>query len=143
MNYLKKQKFNILELIETSSNLRILFYEPHLTLGEIYKNYLRQKKYEIIDCYELTDLEDLISKNEPHTVIFSIHNLNIFSEIVKKIQRVSNKYSRLPILSYAYELPAEHVSNLMKAGIVSHVDRKFSKPKDLVFLIETILQKYK
>jgi DNA-binding NarL/FixJ family response regulator len=69
--------------------------------------------------------------------------LDIVNELFDEQQQwlvvAKNSYPNVKIITLGMGLPEGYLTNLMSAGIVGHIDRKLTRPQDLVLLIKTII----
>lgn len=140
MQYLTKEKFIFpISFSEDFSRQGVLVFEPENSLLEIYVKYFSNRNFVPYVCRDLDALHNAVNSIRPRALVMGLPEYLNFSEVLSKILFIKNKFSFLPIISYAYNLPSAQVKQLMTSGINSHLDRKFSQPRDLVDLVEALL----
>lgn len=137
--YLTKEKFNIQDLVDLSFKpSRILVISADEMLRQIYQQHLEANKFLV----GLGHYKDLIPASEELTQ-YDLWILDIVNELFDEQQQwlvvAKNSYPNVKIITLGMGLPEGYLTNLMSAGIVGHIDRKLTRPQDLVLLIKTII----
>jgi hypothetical protein len=136
MAYLFKQKLQINELSGLSQpNFRVLVYEPDETLGGLYAHYLSLHNFDIKGCPDLAGLKDYINNFQPQILVFSADSAAAFASA----KTIFSYYPGLKVVTTGYNLNSEGVSQLMSLGVLSHLNRRFTRPADLPALLKTLL----
>lgn len=141
--YFFKEKFHISELVPVQIYTRsILVAEPEEYLRQIYVNNLSKHGYVAEHCGNLSDVVNLVGSGSHGAMILSPHmekGLKRFYEVVGYIREIRPS---LVIITVGESLQPEILSNLMSLGVVSHLDRRFSRPKDIIEIINSVLKNH-
>ena len=141
MAYLFKQKLNLSDLAGLARDRkRILIYEPEEYLGTLYSHYLRTHNFDIKHCPDLKRLREYIITFEPDLLIFSLGLGDGFPKDFLTPNRLIKEFPNLKIISTGYNLSSQKIGELMATGVVSHINRRLSRPQDLALIVKTILQ---
>ena len=141
MVYLFKQKFNFAELAGLAVlPKRILIYEPEDYLAALYAHYLRLHNFDIKDCPNLGEINEIIMSFKPHLLIFCADGVRESSQFPGMILSLSRRFPDLHFLATGYNLSHQGIKELMSAGVESHLNRRLSRPQDITVLVKTILQ---
>src|SRR5690242_19928466 len=136
MAYLFKQKLRLEELANLPQvQNRVLVFEPDDYLGALYRRYLTAHNFEVRHCPDLALLHAALAAFGPNLLVFSADHL-------RPERAISNFFQAFPglkIITTAYNLNQEAVSGLLAAGVLSHMNRRFSRPADLVILAESFI----
>lgn len=135
MPYIFKQKLSLQDLVNIENQVfRILIYEPEEYLGAIYSRYLFSDRFDIMHCQSPAEVYENLNKFNPGLLIYNIDQDREFVYgrlIIKKIPE-------LKVITTAYNINHEVISRLMSLGVVSHINRRFSRPQDLALLAKTL-----
>jgi DNA-binding NarL/FixJ family response regulator len=58
---------------------------------------------------------------------------------IKLIAQVKQRYPNLPVISMSESLQENHLDAIMNTGVSAHLNRQFSRPRDLLVTIEQII----
>src|SRR3989344_4836625 len=139
MDYVTRQKFNINELTNVPRiQKRVLLIIGEEYLREIYCRHL-----------EAVDFEVLVSNFGNHFAIAKFLNSSDILIIDLKnseeddkldfLKSISREFPRISIITIGHSLDEKRLLPLMALGVVGHLDRRFSRPQDLVNIARTIL----
>jgi hypothetical protein len=136
MAYLFRQKLNIEEITGIAQLRRkVLIYEPEEYLAALYMHYLRSHNFDIKDCPDLVQIKEHIASFNPELLVFSTDFQTAFSSA----SSLSQSFPSLKIVTTGYNTDNERVSQFMGLGVLSHLNRRFSRPEDLSTIIKTLL----
>ena len=140
MNYLLKQKFNIADLVEIpSEKVEVLLVLEEPSLGEIYHRHFLQQGYEA-NLADFTNL-DYVSALLPTAALivmdFYAHSQQPKLEFLRHVRK---NFPRVSVITVGHALEDHVMHQLMEAGVVGHVNRKFSRPFDIIEIAKTILK---
>jgi len=142
MDYFFKQKFNITELADRPApSLKIIIMETEEYLVALYTRYLQAHDFVALHCKEAGGLKDLIVYHQPDLLIIgsgAVLDPAFLLELLFDIKRI---FSTLPVITIGNNISPQMLKQLMSAGISGHIDRRLSKPEDVVAVVKTILQK--
>ena len=139
MNYIYKQKFQLTDLVPLPElNKKVLIYEPSYELGQVYSQHLSRRNYLVTHCTNLELIKQHLVYWQPHLVLFSIDGLAINLDLFAKLSGLRQDQG-LQVITLGYEVSDEILKKLMSMGVASHVNRKLSRPRDLVEIIDNVL----
>jgi hypothetical protein len=136
MSYVYRQKLKLSEL----ANLpdlpnRVMIYEPENYLGALYGHYLGFHNFEVRLQADARELSGAVSAFAPHLLIFSADQ-----EGFKFLLRgLTQNFPELKVVTTAYNLSQQSIAELMSLGTLGHINRRFSRPKDLAMLVKTFI----
>ncbi|GEM_PF-747751 len=141
MSYLFKQKLDLRELTgQVLPAKLIIVAEPEEYLLALYSYYLQKNNFEVIHCTQGIELLELIERHTPHLIIFNPRSYGGIKEAVKFVNNLIGAYPFVPIVTIGNDISTEDLRALMSSGIASHIDRRLSKPMDVVHVARSILE---
>jgi hypothetical protein len=142
MAYIFKQKLNIHDLAGVvHRQKRVLVHEPEEYLSALYGHYLREHNFDVKHCPDLGKISHLIASFRPDVLVFcsdATHSLSS-REIKKLLSGFSLELPDLRLVATGLNSSGELLRELMSAGVLGHINRKLSRPQDLVVVIKSIL----
>jgi response regulator of citrate/malate metabolism len=140
MAYLIKNKFNIEQLVDLQKNLwKVFLLEPELYLLNLYQSYLHTHEFFVEPAQSVDGIERRLKRFQPHLLILNA----VFFEKEKQLHKIINNLKaesiNFQIISFGAGLSQEQLKNVMSAGVVSHIDRRFSRPIDIIHIAKSIL----
>lgn len=138
MSYL----FNKSYLAENSVNVlpnyfTIVLYEPHETLASMYKMHLEASEFRVSLCSELAGLLGHIRKLRPHLLIASIEGT--FGGLsTGELGEITEQFPYLHVITVSDNLNDTDIGSLMSLGVNSHINRKFSRPRDIALVARNV-----
>jgi len=140
MAYFFKQKLNLADLAGLSAApKRILIYEPEDYLAALYAYYLRLHNFDIKHCPNLSQVGQMTTAFRPHLLIFAADGLWNGVKTSGLILSLSRKFPDLHFLTTGYNLSHQGIKEFMSAGVESHLNRRLSRPQDIVEIVSTLL----
>ncbi len=140
MAYLYKEKLNLLELAPVFKGSKtVLLAEPEEYLLALYSGYLTNNNFLVKPCSQIRQLDGIIKKCSPDLLLFSVHFYEEISRGLKLLLSLSRDYPALPVVTLGHNIDSDILKDLMSTGIVSHIERKFTRPKDIVVVAKIIL----
>ncbi len=140
MPYLFKNRFSIAELASIDSAVqRIVLAEPEEYLRELYAQLLANNNFRIFHSSGSAALENEIRQFSPHLLIISSNFAGADSQLPPVLKKLKYGFPNLPVVTLGYNLDNEQLKALMSAGISSHIDRRLTRPADVVMVVKTIL----
>jgi len=138
MAYIFKQQLNLRDLADLAGQpKRILIYEPESYLAALYRHYLSEHNFDIKHCSNLAEVGKIIKDFQPHLLIFSADGDSFkYPGIISSLSRA---FPGLQLLTTGYNLNSQSIKTLMDAGVLGHLNRKLSRPRDIPVLVKTIL----
>jgi DNA-binding NtrC family response regulator len=138
MTYIFKQQLNLRDLADLESQpKRILIYEPESYLAALYCHYLNKHNFDIKHCSNLAEVGRSIKDFQPHLLIFSADGDSFKSPGM--ISSLSRAFPGLQLLTTGYNLSSQSIKTLMDAGVLGHLNRRLSRPQDIVEIVKTLL----
>jgi DNA-binding NtrC family response regulator len=139
MAYLFKQQFNIAEFIpKPSKQPIILIVEPDIYLAKLSERYLLAAGYDVSHCRNVDAIDDALHFINPTVLLLNPEVYGHAGRAAEAIGRLMNGLPHLRVVTISHEAVAEDLRRLMSTGIVSHINRKFSRPDDVVTLIKAL-----
>ncbi len=140
MAYVFKQKFNIAELISKPSNQTVvLIVEPDIYLAKLAERHLVAVGYRSCYCPDILLLEEFLSRVNPTVLLFNPEACRTFGIAAGLIKKIIGGYPSLRVVTITHDIPGQNLSQMMNAGIASHINRKLTKPKDVAEIIRTLI----
>ena len=141
MAYLIKEKFNLLDLAppRNQSSKLVLIVEPEEYLLSLYAHYLTNHSFKVVSCLQPSVLHKSISNHKPDLLIVNTGIFSQFGMLVEALKGLRDEFRSLPMVTIGYNLNGQELGKLMAAGISSHIDRKLTRPMDLVHVVKVIL----
>ena len=132
MQYLFRQTYNL----NTSLNkAEVVLLEPETDLGRLYAKYLRDASYNVFQAL-LSDLHQILAEVEPKALVYSS---NLDSQaIIKQVTSIRRLYPNLHIITLSNHSEPIDVASWMEAGISAHINKKLSRPQDIVAALDQI-----
>lgn len=135
MTYIFKQKLKIQDLADVEIKIpKILIYEPHNYLAQLYSHYLTMHNFEAKHCQELNNLLDHIVFFEPQGLVFNVDS----QEGIVFAKNIFKKFPNIKVITTAYNISHENIRLVMDFGSISHINRRFSRPVDLPTMLKSI-----
>ena len=138
MSYIFRQKLNLGELVNHEQEPRkILVFEPEQYLGALYRHYLLEHNFDVKHCPELDRIKAALFDFSPHVLVFNAEWPG--SEGNREIMSIKRNFPELVVVSTGYNIGNEDLKLLMQAGVSSHINRRLSRPQDLVEIVKAVL----
>jgi len=138
MAYLFKQKLRLEELVDVDSiKRRILMFEPDEDLAAVYARYLSFNNFQLRHVPTLFNLQATLFN--PELLIFRADIPFPLAGTKNLFRRLMGDFPGLKVITTGYNLSSEDIRELMSSGVVSHMNRRTSRPQDLVLVVKTIL----
>ena len=142
MAYIFKQKIRIVdELAYLPRNTKtILIYEPLSDLSALYAHYLSSHNFNIHHCPDMNFLRPAIAAVSPDLLIFSLDAAVSWSQNKSLLLGLLKDFPKLSVISTSFNLNNENLKELMSLGVLSHINRRLSRPQDVVVIVKNILE---
>jgi DNA-binding response OmpR family regulator len=141
MAYLFRQKINLSDLAGRQAvKHRVLIHEPESYLAALYEHYLKAHNFDIKHCPDLAALSQSIAEFAPRLLILNAQSAALSGGDRLWAINFKQNFPDLIIVTTGYNLSAQVLSKLMNAGACGHIDRRLSRPGDLVVIVTTLLQ---
>lgn len=141
-----REKFHISDLIPLEDEeLTVVLVEPDWYLAKLYQRYLSAHNFVVHHSSQKENLEEdlhvILARVSPKVLIV---NPDIFENSWRAAQMIAGVGASFPsimIVSVGYDTPAEDLRELMGAGVVSHINRRSSRPKDVASIVKALIVK--
>lgn len=141
MAYLLKQKFKISELVPNLSPARrILLVEPEYYVKHVYLKHLKEHGYEPFHSANLSDALLILKNMNADAAILNPHAEDEYKNFISRLSVLRNLYPSLPVITVGQSLPVSILSEIMALGVISHLEKRLTRPGDIITVIKTILQ---
>lgn len=136
-----KQKFRVSELVSLlpKDKKRVLLAEAVEVLARIYHLHFQKADMDLNWVKTKAALKaELFGGNYDLLVC----GLNIFRDTQEALEFFKEKDKQnilTPSLTVSFEMPATEAGRLMDYGVLGHIDRRFSKPTDIIIIAKNIL----
>jgi hypothetical protein len=141
MAYIFKQKLKLSDLASLAiAPKRVLIYEPEKDLAALYAYYLSEQNFEIKHCLDFEAIRQSVINFQPNLLIFSTDSPDNLPKIRLFPVALIKEFPSLRVISTGYNLSGQGIGELMAIGVISHINRRLSRPQDLAILVTTLLQ---
>lgn len=135
MDYLFKQKINLKDVYtERIGEKLVLVFEPEEYLLDLYCYYFKNFNFQTIGCRDLDLIEHLAKKADPHLLVINIQFLKQGDFL-----NIKQLFPMAKILSIGYNEDGNAIKKAMACGASSHIDRKTTKPMDIIHIAKNLL----
>lgn len=136
MPYLFKQKLNIGDFSAAQvMRKKILIHEPENYLSQIYVSYFRQQNFDVRRCPDLKHLSDHAKSFSPDLLVCSLEAGGSGEWLINFKQF----FRAVSVVTIGFDTGSDTLKKLMAAGCSGHLNRRLSRPQDLVDIVKTIL----
>lgn len=137
MAYLIKEKFTITDLtgIRVDPN-RVIICEPEEYLAALYGYHLTQHNFDVKYCLNVAGIKELLSSFSPRLLVLNIEAENLSRDLLFSLCR---QFPNLNVITVGYNIGGEKIKKLMSDGVSGHIDRRLSRPKDLIYIVKAVL----
>ncbi len=137
MTYIFKEKFKIADLAHTpTQSHRVVVCEPEEYLAALYGHYLSAHNFDIKHCPQIGKLREVLNSFRPRLLILNIEEKNADGGLVQNLRR---QFPNIRLITMGYNTGGEIIKELMNAGICGHIDRRLSRPKDLIYIVKAVI----
>ena len=140
MSYIHKQKFNISDLVPEDLRVRhVLVVEPEYYSRQLYVKHLREHGFKPAHSSDLSEGLVLLKSLKPQAAILSPHAESSYENFIYALSLVRKMYPELPIITVGEALPVSVLAEIMGLGVSGHLEKKLTRPGDIVTVINAIL----
>ncbi|MEK7618348.1 MAG: hypothetical protein AAB410_04330 [Patescibacteria group bacterium] len=137
MAYITKQKFNIRELVGSLPPTKtILLVINEENLREIYRRQLIEHNFQVNTAVFADVVAMARYLNSADLLIVELANTS--DEKLEFLRIITKDFSNLPVITVGHTISGNILEKVMSLGVVSHLDRKFSRPADLALMVKTL-----
>jgi len=141
MAYLFREKFKVSDLavLQRRPGRLVLIMELEDYLRELYAKHFSDNDLKVVHCTRAEELFEHVRTYGPQLLLVNIDVLDRFSRMLGLLKLVRASFSRLPVVAISSGLDVDGLKELMDIGISSHIDRRFTRPADVVHVVKAIL----
>ena len=141
MAYVIKQKFQISELVNLPVvSKRIFVVEPDEYLLALYFYHLSRHGFEVKTSQAVDRLREELKGFSPQLILI---NLEIFDVLARaKTEDFLFHSPATRIITVGLGNSDEQIKSLLGRGVSAHIDRKFTRPQDVVTLAKTLIKNF-
>lgn len=137
MSYLFIEKTQISNKVKQKiSAPRVLVAEPETDFLNLISYVLSKENFEVRSSSVFEEIFEVFKEHQPKVVILGTKFL-MHPEFAKL--RMDPGFSNIILISIGDSIENEELKRAMNNGFSGHLDRKFSRPQDLVQLINCLL----
>lgn len=137
MSYIFIEKTQIPKIIpQKQLGRRVLVVEPEADFLNLICHVLGRENFEVKPLLYFEKISTAMTEHQPEIVVISTSFLTHpeFGEFKK-----NSEFSQVKLISLGNLSEHENLRGVMNTGFSGHLDRKFSRPQDLVNLINCLL----
>lgn len=141
MAYLFREKFKVSDLavLQQRPDMLVLIMEPEDYLRELYAKHFSDNDIKVVHCTRAEELFEHVRISDPQLLLVNIDALDRFSRMLGLLKLIKASFNHLPVVAISGGLDADGLKELMDIGISSHIDRRFTRPADVVHVVKAIL----
>jgi hypothetical protein len=140
MAYLFKQQFNINDLVvlkeKTSS---VVIVEPDIYLAKLAELHLTAGGFMVYCSNSHLQLEQILQGFAPRALLINPDSYDSLHQAAVNIAQINKSFPYVSIVTITHNLEAEALKELMAAGLAGHINRKLSRPGDVVTIIKSLI----
>jgi len=141
MAYIVKEKFNIFDLVpEAGGGKSVIVAEPEWYLAKMYQKHLLSNGFKVRLAGEPYEIHGLLRAAPTNAVLLNIEMYEHSNAASQHIAHIMENFPGVIIVTVGFDTAGEDLKKYMSAGIGSHMNRKMSKPGDVVHIFKTLLQ---
>lgn len=122
-----------------SEKKRVLLHLEEQYLSSLFLKYLEVHNFLVAECRQAPSLAEDVHQFSPHLLILGVQEEKSFDSAVSLVASLRSRHPQLSVMTVGYNLDHEKLKILMDSGITSHLDRRFSRPQDVVVMVKTLL----
>lgn len=139
MVFLSKQKFNVQELAEVIKPKRnVLLIMGEEPLGEVYRRHLNDHDF-VVDVYDFAEVVEIARRLNSASLLVMELRHDAGNRQLEFLKAVKRDFPNISVITVGQAIEDEILSKLMDLGVIGHLDRRFSRPQDLVVLAKTTI----
>lgn len=114
----------------------VLLAEPEAESSELYARRLAEVHMKVVRCPDLSEVLSHIEASTPDVVIIN-PSIDVRRGL-RAVAAVRGAFPAIPLITVGVGLPDDHLDAIMKSGVSYHLDRRLSRPRDLLVALEQI-----
>ncbi len=138
MPYVYKQKFNIADLVHLPpSETGVVIYEPEEYLAALYGYHLQLADFTVKFCRQFSQLPAVVRTYQPQALLLNPQSerMALFKPLIQLLLRDTPS---LKVITISLSIEPEKIKQLMASGVVSHIDRHLTQPRDVVHIVRLV-----
>lgn len=140
MAYLLKQKFNINELAGLSSRAKsVLLVMSEENLREIFERHLQIHGFKTIGCHFANHAQVALALPNCDLLVIDFKASQEAQDKLEFLKIVNRNFPRISVVTVGSALENVLLEELMALGVVGHLDRRLTRPGDLVAIVKTFM----
>ena len=140
MAFLYRKKLNLMDLADRRiPKKKIFLMVEDSFLRGIYSYHLLNEEYEVGGCGRVEDMQAHLGLFNPHLLLLLLSQVPSRRDIVYHLRLARKSSPGLKIVTVGSTGQQETLNRLMDFGISAHIDRRLSRPRDVVDVVKIIL----
>ena len=115
----------------------VLIFSNESEIASLYGMHLTDRFFTVVFCEDVSKLVSTIHEQNPAVVL--LHLSDNVDSLLRKLSSFRRTYPDLPIVTVGLSLSEESMKAVMRLRGAGHINREYSKPKDIVVLLEQII----
>lgn len=140
MAFLYKQKLNLLDFASWQTPLKkVVVAGWDDALKELYVRHLREHEFEAIHCPSVDAIHQHLVSFKPHLLLYEIGEQEGVKICLSRLILLRKAHPALKIVTVGRISALDELKTIMETGVNSHIDRRLSRPQDVVEVVKIIL----
>jgi hypothetical protein len=119
---------------------RMVIAEADPELRSLYATGFRAEALDVIEHHQMRDIAQIVEHNNAHALVFN-PALASHKAVISEIEAVRKVAPATAIVTVGEQVTEMLQRELMRLGVLAHIERQFSRPQDvLVVVIQTMQQ---
>lgn len=115
----------------------VILAESEPTACAIYSRHFEDVNMQVVKCDALSNLLAQIESVQPDVLV--LNPLPDIGQAVRLMKQIKQLFPNLPVVTISESLQENHLDAIMNTGVSCHLNRQFSRPRDLLVTIEQLL----
>ncbi len=116
----------------------VLIAEPSKPLCEIYARLFNPDDFMVHSCTEYAVLNMLLRELDPALLLLTITPFK--HDSFSHVKKITKNHPELKIITMSHDSEQQGLGKLMSLGVSGHINKKLTRPKDVVELALHVLQ---
>ncbi len=140
MAYLYRKKFDIRELAIINDPVKkVLVIEPEEYLLALYAYHISRQNFFVRSCPKVDAVFNALDDFEPHACVLNAHLWGSGAAMAAGFRKMRQHFPSMVIITIGSRAGQDDLRRLMDNGVNAHLDRKLSRPADVVEILKTLL----
>lgn len=128
--------------LKTPQSFKVLIVEPQVYLFELYARHLKPHNFKVSHCADIANIYNHLSVTVPDLCIVNPQHSQGVEKTTQSLKLLKKNFPDLPVMTVAFGLTAEEIKKLMDSGVISHMDRALTRPKDIGHIAKLLLREH-